>query len=128
MVSAELFAELQKRVSQAVSDVSAYKRRRDETSRSFGGVNVVIDGDNDQLRPVRQTALFDRPSSGGSLLASEGLRLMWSRERDAVRGVMELTQPMRCSDPWYESFLVEAREGKLCMVNYFSSTVCRRRW
>ena len=86
----------------------------------FGGMNVLVYGDNYQLRPVRVTALFDRPSSGGSLLASEGLRLMWPRDRNSVQRVWELTEPMRCSDAWYQgSFLAEARYGRLCSDNYF---------
>ena len=120
MVSAELFAELQKRVAQAASDSCAYKRRPDKSPRPFGGVNVLIDGDNWQLRPVKATALFDRPSAGRSLLATAGLRLMWSRDRDSVQRVAELSEPMRCSDPWFQnSFLAEARDGQLCIDNYF---------
>ena len=72
MVSAELFAELQKRVAQAVPEVNAYKRRPDKSPRPFGGINVVLHGDNDQLRPVKATALFDRPSSAATELAPGG--------------------------------------------------------
>ena len=57
-------------------------------------------------------------SSGSSLTANAGLAFMWARNRDSVQGVTELTQPMRCSDPWYQSFLAEARDGRLSMENY----------
>ena len=69
---------------------------------------------------MQATALFDRPSAGSSLLAADGLRLFWSRDRDSLQGVWELTEAMRCSDPWYQnSFLAEVRRGVLSLDNYF---------
>jgi hypothetical protein len=120
MVSAELLAELQKRAMQAMSGRAVYKKRADGSSRQCGGLNVLLFGDWWQLPPVRSTALFDRPSSGNTLLAAEGLRYIWSRERDSLRGVWELTEPMRCNDPWFQnSVLAEARRGAMCADNYF---------
>ena len=88
--------------------------------RPFGGLNVLFFDDWEQLPPVKSTALFDRPSAGRSLLAAEGLRMIWSRDRDSLQGVRELTEPMRCSDPWYQtSFLEQARHGALCADDYF---------
>ena len=119
MVSAELLEELQKRVTQATSHHALYKRRPDGSYRPFGGKNCLVLGDNEQLPPVKATALFDRPSAGNTLLASDGLRRFWSRDRDSLQGVWELTEPMRCSDPWYQAFLAEVRRGALCQDNYF---------
>jgi hypothetical protein len=97
-----------------------YKKRPDGSTRPFGGKNNLVFGDNEQLPPVRATALFDWPSSWSTLLASEGLELAWSRDRDSLQGVWELTEPMRCCDPWYQdSFLAEVRRGALCADNYF---------
>ena len=120
MVSAELLAELEKRVTAAVSGHAPYKKRPDGSVRPFGGLNVLLFGDWWQLPPVRSTALFDRPSAGSTLLAAHGLGLLWSRDRNSVQRVRELTQPMRCSDPWFQtSFLEQARHGSLCADNYF---------
>jgi hypothetical protein len=120
MVSAELLAELQKRAMQAMSGRAVYKKRADGGSRPCGGLNVLLFGDWWQLPPVRSTALFDKPSSGNTLLAADGLHYIWSRERDSLQGVWELTEPMRCTDPWFQnSVLAEARRGALCADNYF---------
>ena len=119
MVSAELLEELQKRVTQAVPAHALYKKRPDGSMRPFGGKNCLVLGDNEQLPPVGATALFDRPSAGNTILASNGLKRFWSRDQDSLQGVWELTQPMRCSDPWYQAFLAEVRRGELCLDNYF---------
>jgi hypothetical protein len=121
MVSAELLAELQKRVAQTVSSgMAPYKKRTDGSVRPFGGINALLFGDWEQLPPVKATALFDRPSAGSSLLAAAGLHMVWSRDRDSLQCVRELTEPMRCSDPWFQdSFLKQARHGALCADNYF---------
>ena len=77
MVSAELLAELERRVSQAARPVGTYKHRPDKSPRPFGGFNVLLFGDWWQLRPVKSTALFDNPFSdrvsSGSAFDSGGV-------------------------------------------------------
>ena len=119
MVSAELLAELQFLVRQAVRKPGTYKVRPDKTIRSFGGINTLLFGDWWQLRPVRATALFDHPSKVSSDLAHEGLLLIWGQNRDSVQRVWELKQPMRCPDPWFTGFLTQCRNGNLSMEDYF---------
>ena len=119
MVSAELFAELERRVSQAARPAGTYKLRPDKSKRPFGGFNILLFGDWWQLRPVRSTALFDQPSKARSGSAYEGLQRLWGRNRDSLRRVWELTQPMRCVDTWYGVFCAECRNGALTADNYF---------
>lgn len=119
MVSAELLSELQRRVCQAVRPMGTYKKRHDKSIRPFGGINTLLFGDWWQLRPVQATSLFDCPSKAKSGSAYEGLLLLWGQSRNSVQRVWELTQPMRCVDPWYCSFLTECRNGSLSLDNYF---------
>ena len=119
MVSAELLSELQRRVRQAVRDTGTYKKRRNKTIRPFGGINTLLFGDWWQLRPVQATSLFDSPSRAKSGSAYEGLMALWGQNCDSVQRVWELTQPMRCVDAWYCSFLKECRNGSLSIENYF---------
>ena len=67
MVSAELFAELERRASQAARGTGTYKLRPDKSARPFGGFNVLLFGDWWQIRPAKQTPLTEgpRPTDGG---------------------------------------------------------------
>ncbi len=80
---------------------------------------MLLFGDWWQLRPVKSTALFDQSSKAHSGSAYEGLQLLWGRTRDGLQRLWELTQPMRCDDPWYGAFLGECRNGALSAENYF---------
>ena len=101
MVSAELLAELQYLVNQAVRIPNTYKKRQDKTFRPFGGINTLLFGDWWQLRAVRATSLFDHPSTARSELAqnspiSGGQTMTWSGLRAAatsLRGGVRL--PLR---------------------------------
>ena len=104
MVSAELLEQLNGCVSQAVSSVGTYKLRPDKSVRPFAGVNLVMVADFWQLPPVGEIALFARPSAAPSGTATAGLALMWDRSRDSIQRVWELTDPMRCDDPWLLAF------------------------
>jgi len=120
MVSAELLAQLQYAINQAMSSLGTYKARPDKSPRPFGGLNTLLVGDWWQLPPVKATSLTERPSRPGlSSTAREGLALLWDRTRDSVRRIWELTQPMRCDDPWFFAFLQECRNGRLGAQNYF---------
>ena len=119
MVAAELFAELERRTTQAARSTGTYKLRPDKSQRPFGGFNILLFGDWWQLRPVKQTALFEQPSKARSGAAFEGLQLLWARSRNSLRRMWELTRPMRCDDPFYFRFLSECRNGALSRDSYF---------
>ena len=113
MVSAELLAELQYLVNQAVRIPNTYKKRQDKTFRPFGGINTLLFGDWWQLRAVRATSLFDHPSKAKSGLAYEGALLLWGQNRDCVLKVWELKVSKRCMDPWYIVVMSQCRNGCL---------------
>ena len=119
MVSAELLAELQYLVNQAVRIPNTYKKRQDKTFRPFGGINTLLFGDWWQLRAVRATSLFDHPSTARSEIAHNGLLLIWGQDRNSAQGVWELEEQVRCPDKWYQCFLTECRNGDLQYENYF---------
>eukprot|EP00973_Karenia_brevis_P074496 10351907-Karenia_brevis.AAC.1 len=85
MVSAELFGELERRATQAARGTGTYKFRPDKSARPFGGFNVLLFGDWWQIRPVKQTALFENPSMAKSGSALEGLQLLWGRDRNSLQ-------------------------------------------
>ena len=115
MVAAELFAELERKVSQAARPIGTYKFRADHSPRPFGGFNVLLFGDWWQLRPVRVAALYDQPSKASSGAAYEGLQLIWGRTRNSLQQLWELVRPMRCDDPWYGA--PDNALWKLCPVH-----------
>ena len=119
MVAAELFAELERRTTQAARATGTYKVRPDKSTRPFGGFNMLLFGDWWQLRPVKQTPLFEQPRNAKSGSAHEGVQLMWAQDRNSLRRVWELTRPMRCDDPFYMGFLSECRSGALSRDSYF---------
>eukprot|EP00973_Karenia_brevis_P078462 10893817-Karenia_brevis.AAC.1 len=85
MVSGELLAELERRATQAARGTGTYKLRPDNILRPFGGFNMMLFGDWWQLRPVKQTALFEQPSKARSGAAFEGLQLIWARDRNSLQ-------------------------------------------
>ena len=119
MVSAELLAELEYLVTQAMRSQNTYKKRRDKSVRPFGGVNTLLLGDWWQLRAVRSTSLFDHPKSANSELAHTGLLLLWGQDRHSAQGVWELLEQVRCPDKWFQVFATQCRNGNLAYENYF---------
>ena len=117
MVSAELLGQLENIVSKVIRTRASYKiRASDRAPRAFGGVNVILLGDWWQLQPVRSTALFGYPKKNG--VAGQGLNLLWKTGLDTIRGLWELTQPMRCDDTWYNEVLGKCRHGHLDLETY----------
>ena len=119
MVSAELLAELEYLVRQAVRSQNTYKIRRDKSVRPFGGANTLLLGDWWQLQPVLSTALFDHPQKAKSAVAHTGQLLLWGQNRDSAQGVWELLEQVRCPDEWYQVFCTQCRNGNLAYENYF---------
>ena len=100
MNSAELVGALNDVVSKAMRSVGTYKKRRDGTSRVFGGLNVAMCVDFWQLKPVTGTWLCDNPLHIPAGRARDALEILWDTGPDSIRNFWSLTQLMRCKDPW----------------------------
>ena len=126
MVSAELFAQLERRCREIMRDLSIAKYGTfDGTIRPFGGLNVILSGDLYQLPPPRGTFVGDVPwqfltgkLAAKTPLAAQGQRLIWGSKAEAVQGVTELTRCERTADAWLTSVQMELREGKLSRNNH----------
>ena len=100
MNSAELLGALNFVTSKAIRVNGTYKKRKDGTSRVFGGVNVVMCVDFWQLKPVTGTWLCDNPLDIPAGRARDALEILWDTGPDSIRHFWSLTQMMRCKDPW----------------------------
>ena len=120
MLWAELLGTLDKVVTDAVRVRNTYKKRSDDSTRAFGGVNVVMCADFWQLQPVTGTFLASNPYDVPYGLARNALDLFWGNGENSngIRKYTELTQLMRCDDEWYNHFLKQCRVGKLSMEDY----------
>ena len=119
MVSAELLAQVEAILRKVVRERSGYKRRSSNNSvRAFAGINIILLGDWWQLQPVRSTALYSNPSLRPSAAAGEGLDLFWKNGLGTIRKLWELTQPLRCTDIWFNSVLNKCRQGSMDLHTY----------
>ena len=126
MVSAELFAQLERRCREIMRDLSVAKYGTfDGAVRPFGGLNVVLAGDLYQLPPPRGTFVGDVPWQllAGQLaaktpLAAQGQNLIWGPKHEGMQGVTELTRCERTADEWLADVQVELREGRLSANNH----------
>ena len=126
MVSAELFAQLERRCREIMRDLSVAKYGTfDGAVRPFGGLNVVLAGDLYQLPPPRGTFIGDVPWQllTGQLraktpAAAQGQNLLWGPKTESMQGVTELTRCERTADAWLTSVQKELREGKLSAHNH----------
>ena len=50
--------------------------------------------------------------------APHGQELFWGKSELSLQGVTELTQPVRCKDPWYNNFLEQCRHKELSEINF----------
>ena len=119
MIPAELLGALERVVASAVQVRGTYKKRGNDETRAFGGVNVVMCADFWQLHPVSGTFLGSNPVSIRAGLAQNAMNLFWEDGRDRIRSFWPLTELMRCKDPWYNNFLQQCRNGDLtrrCMA------------
>ena len=105
MDSAELLGALEYVIKKATRVNGTYKKRKDGTTRAFGGANIVMCGDFCQLRPVKGTWLCSDPDEIEAGTAKDAMRLFWAEGVDTIRNVWFLTQLFRCKDDWYNSFL-----------------------
>ena len=118
MISAELLGALEHVVSAAVRVRGTYKKRRNGDNRRFGGVNVVMCADFWQLHPVSGTFLASNPIYVSAGRAQNALSMFWEDNENSIHSFWQLTQLMRCTDPWYNNFLQQCRDGDLSMEMY----------
>ena len=117
MISAELLGALEYVVTGAVRAQGTYKKRRSGETRRFGGVNIVMCADFWQLHPVTGTFIASDPTLTPAGRAQNALSIFWEDGPDSIRSFWELTELMRCTDIWYNTFLSECRDGKLSINN-----------
>ena len=118
MISAELLGALAYVMTKAIRIAGTYKKRKDGSTRAFGGVNMIMCVDWWQLQPVTGTCLCSNPLDIPAGRAQDALNLLWGSGMDTVRRFWSLTQLMRCQDVWYNSFLQQCREGNLAKDMY----------
>ena len=121
MVSAELFAQLERRCREMMRDLSVAKYGSGSGEmRPFGGLNVLLAGDLFQLPPPRGTFVGDIPwqmligrPTATSALAAQGQTLIWGGKKVGLQGVTELMRCERTADRWLASVQEELRHGTL---------------
>ncbi|CAK0869630.1 unnamed protein product [Prorocentrum cordatum] len=120
MVADTLLGALDKHLSDA-AQVNRYRRRSDKTYRPFGGYNVLAFGDFYQIPPIpASAAVFLPPKDGKTSQEKAALELFWSSDpRVGLTHFWELVIQKRVTaDPWYNSVLQEAREGRMSEESY----------
>ena len=109
MSSAQFFAEFECTLRNAVPVTSCF-RRNQWGVRPFGGLNILGFGDAYQLDCPEGTPLYKIPAAVlGDAAAKEdppliarGLALLWDQEEgQGFQSVLDLTEPLRCKDPWW---------------------------
>lgn len=126
MISANLLAQVDMKLRDAVRERGTYKLGADGKVRSFGGLSVIFAGDFCQLDPPDGIPITAVPKDKLSLrkditppgTAAHGHQLFWGTTFMSVRSMTELKQPYRCKDEWYNEFLEECRAMDLSEDNY----------
>ena len=80
--------------------------------RVFGGVNLLRFGDWWQLPHVNATAFFSNPFKAKTAVAQSGLNMFWEKGQNSINHLCELTEQMRCTDPWHQHVLAQCRNGE----------------
>ena len=124
MVSAKLLAKLEQQQREYTPSQSAFKRDAAGKVRHWGGANMIFLGDFYQLPPPEGGFLGDVPRCLASTGATEdagdpaierGRELFW---QGGVQGVTELTEILRCDDPWWNEVVEQLRQGCLSEENH----------
>ena len=119
MIPDELLGQYAANFESAARD-TRYRRRADSSPRIFGGYNVLLFGDMNQLPPIpSSTALFIPPISKKSEAARQMLNMFWEDGPDSLNFYVELTKQERIQDEWYRKFLHECRQGQLTDEMYY---------
>ena len=126
MVSAKLLATIDMKLRSTVRELGTTKLAGDNTSRPFGGLNVLLVGDFWQLEPPDGGFLGSIPVDyilqarkfQPAPTISHGQALLWSGRKTGVQGVTELHQCERQDDAWLIEVQDEIRAGALSEDNY----------
>lgn len=126
MVSANLLAQVDMKLRDAIREQGTQKLFPDGKVRLFGGLNVLFSGEFCQLDPPDGIAISTVPkvflplrrdvASSGT--AAHGHQVFWGDPPLNVSGMTELTEPHRCQDVWYNECLEECRAMRLSLDNY----------
>ena len=117
MSPAQFFAEFESAIRNAVPATSAY-RLHESGCRPFGGLNILGVGDAYQLDCPEGTPLYKIPSAllgnteekKDAVMVARGLALLWDQDvGQGFQSVLDLTEPFRCKDLWWNSVLDEFR-------------------
>ena len=117
MSSAQFSAEFECALRNAVPAASCFRNNKWGV-RPFGGLNILGFGDAYQLDCPEGTPLYKIPTAvlgdaaakEDSPLIARGLALLWDQEEgQGFQSVLDLTEPFRCTDPWWNSVLDEFR-------------------
>jgi hypothetical protein len=97
----------------------SYARRRDESRRIFGGLNLVLFGDLWQVPPVRTTSIAANPGTPRSERVAAILEIFWTRgAENSLTHAYHLDVSHRSKDKFLNAFLAEARDGSLSWTMY----------
>ncbi len=96
MIPDELFGAFEQQLADAAQN-SPFKRHPDgDSTRMFGGYNVMTFGDMFQIPPIPDSAaLFLPPKPGKSERAKKALEFFWVEEGEGLNLFVELTEQMR---------------------------------
>ena len=81
---------------------------------------MIMCADFWQLHSVTGTFLASNPNDVPVGLARDMMAMFWGDEKhpDTIRRFWQLTELMRCDDPWYNDFLRQCRIGNLSKADY----------
>ena len=117
-VTCELLAECEQQARALVQEAETYRCCwGSAVVRAWAGINVLYVGDFLQLPPPGNGMFLSAIPDNAMLrlhpkkaTVTHGLGLLWENESMKV---IELTEQIRCTDPWWNSVLQEFRIGKL---------------
>ena len=114
MLNAGFLIQIDWHLRRTRSRLASTKKDAAGQERSFGGVNVILLGDVWQLDPPTGTPLAAAPAEyirGArrfvpAATTEHGQSLVWGygEHVGAVQGLTELTECIRCKDPWLREF------------------------
>ena len=96
MVSANLLAEIDTRLRTIMSHVNEMKRDKTNLDRAFGGINLLLVGDFQQLDPTGGTPINAIPTAwirrgrkyAPGATDEHGQYLFWGQDKNSVQGVI----------------------------------------
>ena len=116
-VSVELLDAVNRQVKDSTRDKGnpwAVDARAPKQFAMFGGLNLVLLGDLWQIPPVRSLSIAANPFVKRAANVGRILEMFWTESLPhSATHRFALSQSHRCSDPWWKSFLAQARAGDL---------------